>query len=355
MPPNPAMPSPHPPADAPATGGLDAPAAPGLIVCLAELLFLSALVVAERWLAREALGGTWFARSPLRYAGLIAAAAVAAYWALMALVPRADLEATLQRASLGLATPAAILVPYAWAGSPVWPLPALAAAGWFYLRECRGYLKSLRSDAGPVARVAPGVADELRSLGRDHGLSGMKLLVADERPAGAGKALAEYRPTTPEPTFVFTRAMLDLLSGPELRAVVAHELAHHRLKHSQKTLAAIFARRLLGAGVVCVVLEFSGLSASVWDAVLAGPSVLLTWYVTQVLLYPLHCAYLRRQERQAHRLALEMTGDPVAFVSALRKIAAHNGYGTGTSKLHTWLMGEWLPLDEALSLAGPIG
>jgi len=342
MPSHPTTPSPHPPADAPAT--------PGLSVCLVELLFLVAVVVAERWLARGALKETWLARSPLRYAGFLAVATIGAYWALIALVLRADFEAVLERASLAMGTLAAVLVPYAWAHNPLWILPALAVAACFYLREFRADLMSPRTNASAEsAGMAPAAWDDLHALGRDHGLASMNLLVVDPS-RGTGKALAEYRPTTPEPTFVFTRAMVDLLDPAEMRAVFAHELAHHRLDHSRKALAAVLARRLAGAGLVVAALQAAGPSPGAWEAVLAAPAVMLAWYLTQVLLYPIHCACQRRQERQAHRLALEMTKDPAAFVSALRKIAAHNGYGNGPSKLQTWLFEENLPLADALAL-----
>jgi STE24 endopeptidase len=115
------------------------------------------------------------------------------------------------------------------------------------------------------------------------------------------------------------------MPASQRRAVFAHELAHHVLGHSLRTAAA---QRLIaagGAGVSACVLWFR-LGAVGWSSAAFMLALLvLVERVWELLWAPVLLAWSRRQERQAHRKALEMTGEPEAYAAAMRRLAGRDG------------------------------
>jgi STE24 endopeptidase len=199
-----------------------------------------------------------------------------------------------------------------------WPVPAAAGAALLVL---------LLSFVAPVVlepifnRFEP-LADEelaadLRALAERAGVPVREVLVADAS-----------RRTTKSNAYVSgigrTRRVVlyDTLlreAGPaEVRLVVAHELGHRREQHVSK------GTLLLMGGAVAGV-------AGVWAALGTGagdprnlPWVLLVGLGLELAGMPLLATVLRRWERTADRLALELTRDPAAFASAIRSLAVSN-------------------------------
>lgn len=115
-------------------------------------------------------------------------------------------------------------------------------------------------------------------------------------------------------------------SEDEIEVVMAHELAHH--VHGDLWRALAFQTLLLVTGffvahLVLVravdVFGYSGLSDPA-----SLPLLLLTGGVWMLLATPLAAAMSRARERAADRYALEVTGNPDAFVSAMRRLARQN-------------------------------
>ena len=103
--------------------------------------------------------------------------------------------------------------------------------------------------------------------------------------------------------------------------------------------------------VACLLATTAPTYSAPWELIRLGPVVLLGWYLAYLLLAPLVLAYQRRQEAQAHRRALEMTGDGEASVSGLRKIASANDCAREPAWWEKWLLLGSPSLSEAVALA----
>jgi STE24 endopeptidase len=69
------------------------------------------------------------------------------------------------------------------------------------------------------------------------------------------------------------------------------------------------------------------------------------------VMQPLAHAMSRAYERSADRFALDLTRNPEAFVSALRRLAAQNLAEEHPSKLVQWLFYSHPPLRERIDAA----
>jgi heat shock protein HtpX len=136
-------------------------------------------------------------------------------------------------------------------------------------------------------------------------------------------------------TVVLDRRLLGLLGGPELEAIVAHELSHLESRDGLvQTLAYSLVRTLVGLVVLVlapVALLLRGFSralawvrgeprrsAGVGERLygLAARAVIGTLFVLTLAVR----AHSRRREFRADERAAELTGRPVALARALRKI-----------------------------------
>jgi STE24 endopeptidase len=120
--------------------------------------------------------------------------------------------------------------------------------------------------------------------------------------------------------------LLSEYSDDEIEVILAHELAHHVHADIWKGIAYETA------------LAFGGFYAAHWllaalggRLALAGPAdvaglplLLLAGAAVSLLLLPCANAASRAFERRADRAAIELTGKPAAFVSAMRRLGAQN-------------------------------
>jgi STE24 endopeptidase len=115
-------------------------------------------------------------------------------------------------------------------------------------------------------------------------------------------------------------------SDDEIEVILAHEIAHHvhgdlwagLLIESLRMTAGFFVASLL-LDVVSPALSIGGLRDPA-----ALPLVAVAVAATMKLLTPLAYAVSRAHERRADRYALEMTENPAAFVSAMKRLSAQN-------------------------------
>ena len=115
-------------------------------------------------------------------------------------------------------------------------------------------------------------------------------------------------------------------SDDEIEVILAHELAHHvhrdiwaamALETGLIVLGCYVADRALSAFATSFGLQGKGDIAALPLLVLAIGAVSLT-------LMPIANAFSRWHERRADRYALDMTGNPEAFISAMKRLAAQN-------------------------------
>jgi Zn-dependent protease with chaperone function len=110
----------------------------------------------------------------------------------------------------------------------------------------------------------------------------------------------------------------------EVEVVLAHELAHHARGHMAQGLA-------LQSGLIIVALWAANRALREGTLDLAGPAdpaglpvFVLVVTALGLLATPLVAAWSRRLEREADRVALDVTGAPDAFVAAMERLGRLN-------------------------------
>ncbi len=147
--------------------------------------------------------------------------------------------------------------------------------------------------------------------------------------------------------------MLAEYSDEEIEVVFAHELAHHvhgdiwkgMVFESLLILAGCFAAsRVMGWGVSTIGLR-SG-------ADIAGlPLLLLVSGAVSLVMVPAAHAMSRHSERRADRFALTLTGNPAAFVSAMKRLGAQNLAEEDPTRLVRWLFHSHPPIGDRIDAA----
>ena len=135
--------------------------------------------------------------------------------------------------------------------------------------------------------------------------------------------------------------------------MLAHELAHHVHHDIWKAIA-------LDAGLIVVGFYLSDLAlgAAVGhfgllsvDDIAGLPLLVLTGGTASLALVPLANTLSRAHERRADRYALKMTGNPKAFISAMRRLAVQNLAEEQPSKLVEILLCSHPPVAARLEAA----
>lgn len=147
--------------------------------------------------------------------------------------------------------------------------------------------------------------------------------------------------------------MLEAYSDDEIEVVLAHELAHHVHRDLWLGMAlrtvTLVAGAYLAAQVVRLATPWLGLRTPV--DVASAPLLLLVAGAWSFALLPLANAMSRAQERRADRFALRLTGNPGAFVTAMRRLGHQNLAEDRPSALARWLFYSHPPLPERIAFA----
>ena len=147
--------------------------------------------------------------------------------------------------------------------------------------------------------------------------------------------------------------MLASYSDDEIEVVLAHELAHHVHGDIWRGIALesalVLAGFWLAARALAVVVEPLGLSGPADPAGL--PVLLLAAGAVSLLAVPASHALSRAYERRADRFALELTKNPGAFVSAMKRLGAQNLAEEDPSRLVQWLFHSHPPMAERIAAA----
>jgi STE24 endopeptidase len=147
--------------------------------------------------------------------------------------------------------------------------------------------------------------------------------------------------------------MLDEYSEDEIEVVLAHELAHH--VHGDIWKGIVFESALILAGfyVASRVLEALWRVAGLRGvADVAGlPLVLLAAGLVSLVMMPAAHAMSRAFERSADRFALDLTRNPSAFISAMKRLGAQNLAEEHPSRVVQWLFYSHPPMRERIAAA----
>ena len=147
--------------------------------------------------------------------------------------------------------------------------------------------------------------------------------------------------------------MLAEYSDDEIEVVLAHELAHH--VHGDIWKGIAFESALIVAGFYLaarVLSAFAGVVGLRGVADVAGlPLLLLAAGGVSLLMVPAAHAMSRAFERSADRFALDLTRNPSAFISAMKRLGAQNLAEERPSKLTQWLFYSHPPMRERIAAA----
>ena len=141
-------------------------------------------------------------------------------------------------------------------------------------------------------------------------------------------------------------------SPEEIIAVLAHEIGHWKKKHIVKQL--IF---MIGASLVLLYLVYLVVGSPILYSafriqhtpVYAG-LFLVSLYLSAIrfFLSPVGAAVMRRYEREADRMAFELTGDSQPMINALKRLAKDNLSNLHPHPLYVWFYYSHPPLIERI-------
>jgi STE24 endopeptidase len=147
--------------------------------------------------------------------------------------------------------------------------------------------------------------------------------------------------------------MLEAYSEEEIEVVLAHEIAHHVHGDIWKGIAFESGLILGGFYLAARVLErFAGPAGLRGPSDIAGlPLLLLAAGALSLIMVPCAHAMSRAFERSADRFALDLTDNPAAFISAMRRLAAQNLAEDHPSRAVQWLFYSHPPIRERIAAA----
>jgi len=147
--------------------------------------------------------------------------------------------------------------------------------------------------------------------------------------------------------------MLAEYSDDEIEVVLAHEIAHH--VHGDIWKGILFESVLILAGFYLasqVLHALTGAAKLRGVSDVAGlPLLLLAAGVVSVVMVPVAHAMSRAFERSADRFALDLTRNPGAFISAMRRLAAQNLAEENPSRIVRWLFYSHPPIRDRIAAA----
>jgi STE24 endopeptidase len=142
--------------------------------------------------------------------------------------------------------------------------------------------------------------------------------------------------------------LLENYSDEEIEVILAHEIAHHVHHDMAKGLALEIG--IAGAALLTAHLAVTQTGYAPDDRA-ALPLLALAAAAAVMLLLPIRNAWSRRNERRADRFALALTGGHDAFISAMRRLAAHNLAEPDPSRGVLWFFHTHPAFDERIAAA----
>ena len=147
--------------------------------------------------------------------------------------------------------------------------------------------------------------------------------------------------------------MLAEYSEEEIEVVLAHELAHH--VHGDIWKGIVFESALIGVGFYLAARVLGTLAPAVGlrgvSDVAGLPLLLLAAGAVSLVMVPVTHAMSRANERRADRFAVDLTRNPAAFISVMRRFGAQNLAEEHPSKVVQWLFYSHPPVRERIASA----
>ena len=147
--------------------------------------------------------------------------------------------------------------------------------------------------------------------------------------------------------------MLAEFTDEEIEVVLAHEIAHH--VHGDIWKGIAFESALILAGFFLASQVLHGVAGPAGlrgvDDVAGLPLLLLSAGAVSLVMVPAAHAMSRAFERNADRFALNLTRNPSAFISAMRRLSAQNLAEEHPSRIVQWLFYSHPPVRDRIAAA----
>ncbi len=140
----------------------------------------------------------------------------------------------------------------------------------------------------------------------------------------------------------------------EVEVVLAHELGHHRLHH----IGLLLLTNTAAAGISCLLVDRwlrLGLGMTRLEDLSTLPALGLGLSLAGLFGMPIVHGISRRLETQADRFALRQTGNPNAFVAAMRRLAEQNLAELRPPRWVEWLLYDHPPIAKRIAMAEGLG
>jgi len=147
--------------------------------------------------------------------------------------------------------------------------------------------------------------------------------------------------------------LLNEYSHDEIEVILAHELAHHNLRHMFKLLVVGGIFSFIGFYIASIILKKSVLFfnlEAIYD-IRSLPLILFIFLLFSITIMPLQSAFSRKLERDADIYALEITNLYDAFITAMRKLTKQNLSDPNPSKFIEIMLYDHPPVQKRISLA----
>jgi STE24 endopeptidase len=152
---------------------------------------------------------------------------------------------------------------------------------------------------------------------------------------------------------IVSDTLLSRYSDDEVEGILAHELGHlvrHDIWRGMALHTLVTALGLLVASRVLAALA-SPLGWTGAGDVAGLPALLLAIGAVSTALRPSANAFSRRMERAADRFAIDLTGNPEAFASAIERLGTQNLTEERPSRLARWFFYTHPPVAERIAAA----
>lgn len=142
-------------------------------------------------------------------------------------------------------------------------------------------------------------------------------------------------------------------SDDEIEVVIAHELSHH--VHHDLWRGMALQTLLLFAGFLVAHLALAQFERPLGlrgrDDPAGLPLLLIAGGLSSLIFLPLTNALSRSHERRADRFALDLTGEPAAFITAMKRLSQQNLAEERPSRIVQWLFYSHPPIPDRIEAA----
>jgi len=152
---------------------------------------------------------------------------------------------------------------------------------------------------------------------------------------------------------ILADTLKDKYSYDEIEVILAHEFAHYRLRHIFKLILTDALATILIFYLIFITNSFvlSGFGLSSLSDIAALPVVLIYFLIFGIITQPLQNYISRILERNADRVALEVTGAKEAFISMMDKLATQNLADRNPHPMAKFFFFNHPPIDERIRMA----